>query len=192
MRLGPLDECTGRRALLKAGVGLGIELTLAQVSPAEDNPATIRPREGDLFVRDEDSSASPLTPDDIPLGGPQIMAWPMDPATKTLRSGTRFNRVMLVRLDAAQLTDETRSRAADSVVAYTAICTHSGCEVVDWTSDAQQLVCACHNSRFDPRDGGKVVDGPAPRRLPALPLKIVEGKLVVAKPFTARIGFVQD
>jgi len=78
------------------------------------------------------------------------------------------------------------------VVAYTAICTHSGCEVVDWTSDARQLVCACHNSRFEPRDGGKVVDGPAPRRLPALPLKIVEGKLVVAKPFTARIGFVQD
>jgi len=190
--LGPFDYCAGRRTLLKAGFALGIELTLATASPGQENPATIRPREGDLLVRDEDSNTSPLTPADIPLGGPQLMAWPMDPATKALRSGTRFNRVMLVRLDAALFSEETRSRAAEGVVAYTAICTHSGCEIVDWTSDAQQLVCACHNSRFEPRDGGKVVDGPAPRMLPALPLKIVEGKLVVAKPFTARIGFVQD
>ena len=31
--------------------------------------------------------------------------------------------------------------------------------------------------------------GPAPRTLPALPLKIVDAKLVVAKPFTAPVGF---
>jgi len=42
---------------------------------------------------------------------------------------------------------------------------------------------------FDPKDGARVVDGPAPRGLPALPLKVVEGKLVVAGPFTARVGF---
>ena len=177
---------------MKAGVALGIELTLAPASPGQEKPATIRPKEGDLLVRDEDSNTTPLTPADIPLGGPQLMAWPMDPADKTLRRGTRFNRVMLIRLDAAQFTEETRSRAAEGVLAYTAICTHSGCEVAEWVSEAQQLVCACHNSRFDPLDGGKVVDGPAPRRLPALPLKIVDGKLAVAKPFTARIGFVQD
>ena len=46
------------------------------------------------------------------------------------------------------------------------------------------LECACHFSIFDPKDGGKVVDGPAPRVLPALPLKIVDGHLVVARPFT--------
>jgi hypothetical protein len=37
-----------------------------------------------------------------------------------------------------------------------------------------------------------VVDGPAPRVLPALPLKIVDTKLVVAAPFTARIYFEKD
>jgi len=35
-----------------------------------------------------------------------------------------------------------------------------------------------------------VIDGPAPRALAALPLKVVDGKLVVAKPFTARVGIV--
>jgi Rieske Fe-S protein len=40
-------------------------------------------------------------------------------------------------------------------------------------------------------EGAKVVSGPAPRRLPALPLKIADGQLVVAKPFTGRAGFQQ-
>jgi hypothetical protein len=34
------------------------------------------------------------------------------------------------------------------------------------------------------------MDGPATRSLAALPLKIVEGKLAVAKPFTGRVGIV--
>jgi rieske iron-sulfur protein len=186
--VGRFDDRAGRRALLKVGIGLGIQLSLAP-SSGQENPATLRPKEGDLLVQVDDPKATPLTPTDIPLGGAQTMAWPMDPADKTLRSGTRFNRVMLVRLDQARLSSETKSRAADGVVAYTAICTHSGCEVSDWVPDAQRLVCSCHNSAFDATDGGKVVDGPAPRRLPALPLKLVDGKLVVAKPFTARIGF---
>jgi len=36
-----------------------------------------------------------------------------------------------------------------------------------------------------------IVSGPAPRVLPALPLKIVDGTLVVARPFTSRVGFEQ-
>jgi Rieske Fe-S protein len=45
-----------------------------------------------------------------------------------------------------------------------------------------------HESTFDAKDGGKVVDDSAPRMLSALPLK----KLVVAGPFTARIYFEKD
>ena len=44
-------------------------------------------------------------------------------------------------------------------------------------------------SQFDPRDGAKVVDGPAPRPLPALPITVADGVLVVAQPFTAPITF---
>jgi Rieske Fe-S protein len=35
-----------------------------------------------------------------------------------------------------------------------------------------------------------VIDGPTPRSLAALPLKLADGKLVVAKPFTGRVGIV--
>ena len=48
---------------------------------------------------------------------------------------------------------------------------------------------SCHDSTFDPKDGARVVDGPAPRVLPALPLAIVDNRLIVAAPFTARVGF---
>ena len=37
-------------------------------------------------------------------------------------------------------------------------------------------------------DGAKVIGGPAPRRLAALPLKIVDGQLIVAGVFTGRLG----
>lgn len=175
--------------VLKAGIGLGIQLALAPKAPGQEDPTSIRPKEGDLLVRAGDSSTTALTPDDIPVGGKQTMAWPMDPAGKAVRSGSRLNLLLLLRLDPEKLSPETKSRAADGVVAYTAICTHTGCEVTEWVPDEQILFCPCHSSKFEPKDGARVVDGPAPRNLPALPLKLVEGNLVVAKPFTARVSY---
>lgn len=182
-------EPVGRRAILKAGIGLGIQLSLGQESPGQEEGASQRPKEGDLLVRAGDSTVTPLTPANIPVGGKQTMAWPMDPTDKTVRNGSRLNRVLLLRLDPEKLSPETKSRAADGVVAYTAICTHTGCEVTEWIPEEQLLYCPCHESKFEPKDGAKVVDGPAPRMLPALPLKLAEGKLAVAKPFTAPVAF---
>lgn len=182
-------EPVGRRAILKAGIGLGIQLTLGQDSRGQENAASQRPKEGDVLVKVGDATATPLKPDDIPAGVKQTMAWAMDPADKTVRSGSRLNRVLLLRFDADKLSPETKSRAANGVLAYTAICTHTGCEITEWATDEQVLVCPCHESRFDVKDGGKVVDGPAPRSLPALPLRVVDGTLMVAKPFTTPVGF---
>jgi rieske iron-sulfur protein len=179
----------GRRAVLTGG--LALVFVKGQAGYAQDDPASIRPREGDLLVKVGDAAATPLTPDDVPVGATQTMAWPIDPASHTIRSGSRLNRILLLRLDPDKLSADTRSRAADGVVAYTAICTHTGCEVIDWHADEQLLSCPCHYSKFDPKDGARVVDGPAPRTLPALPLQTVDGKLVVAKPFTTRVGFEQ-
>ena len=169
-----------RRAVLMAAIGL----TLGQTDPASS-----RPKEGDLLIRARDASRMPLTSKDIPLGAAQTMAWAMDPSDRTVRSGSRLNQLLLMRFDAGTLQSETRSRAADGVVAYSAICPHTGCEIEDWLADEQHLSCPCHFSLFDPKDGAKVVDGPAPRTLPALPLKVVDGTLVVSKAFTAVVGF---
>jgi len=171
-----------RREVLKSALVLGLGVR-------QDVQASIRPKEGDLLVKSGDARNTPLTPDDIPRGAKHTLAWAMDPADKTARSGSRLNQVLLVRLDPETLAPETRARAAAGVVAYTAICTHNGCDIDDWLAAEQLLSCSCHSSSFDPRDGARVVDGPAPRVLPALPLKVVNGTLVVAKPFTAPVGY---
>src|SRR5262249_49650137 len=59
-----------------------------------------------------------------------------------------------------------------------------------WVAEQKIFECSCHYSHYDPREGAAVIDGPAPRALAALPLKVADGKLVVAKPFTARVGIV--
>jgi Rieske Fe-S protein len=132
-----------------------------------------------------------LKPEDLKVDAKQTFAWPMDPTTNTVRNGSRLNEVLLLRLDPGGFDTETKERAADGVVAYSAICVHTGCDVTIWDPARQLLQCPCHYSTYDPKQAAKVVNGPAPRRLPALPLKIVEGRLVVAKPFTGRVGFQQ-
>ena len=179
-----------RRGVLKAGIILALRGGLgSRDAAAQDDRASVRPEEGDLLVKFGDASKTPLTPGDISVGAAQTMAWAMEPGSRTVRSGSRLNQILLLRLKPETLAADTRSRAADGVVAYSSICTHTGCDVDSWQTAEQVLSCPCHDSMFDPKDGGRVVDGPAPRVLPALPLTIADGKLVVAKRFTAPIGF---
>ena len=140
---------------------------------------------------DRPATPEPLKPDDLTLGDKPTMAWPMDPQTNTVRNGSRLNKVLLLRLDPEGFDPETKDHAVEGVVAYSAVCTHTGCDVTSWHPDRQLLECPCHYSLYDPKEGAKVVGGPSPRRLPALPLKITDGRLVVAKPFTGRAGFQQ-
>jgi rieske iron-sulfur protein len=178
----------GRRAALE----MGFCLVLApRIALALTDPTHERPREGDVLVAVGATPSEPLKPEDLPFVGKQTFTWPMDPATGTVRDGSRLNKVLLLRLDPEGLDPETKEHAADGVVAYSAICVHTGCDVTEWHPDRQLLECPCHYSTFDPKEGAKVVSGPAPRRLPALPLKIVDGRLVVARPFTGRAGFQQ-
>jgi Rieske Fe-S protein len=178
-----------RRAVLKGGVAWGIGLGFASTfASGQEHPTSARPKVGDLLVRVDDPTLAPLGPQDVVAGAP-IVAWAMDRGEGTVRNGSRLNRVLLVRLDPDRLSPETKGRAAEGVVAYTAICTHTGCEVTDWLAEERVLQCACHASKFDPSDGARVVDGPAPRMLPALPLGVEDGRLVVARPFTSRVGF---
>jgi rieske iron-sulfur protein len=186
-------DCGGRRKLLQVGLAAGVGALLSPhaLAAAQDDSPTARPKPGDLLVKADDPDHRPLRPEDVPLNARQLSAWAMDPETRTVRSGSRFNALILLRLDEAALTATTRARAAGGVLAYTAICTHEGCDVEGWIEERLVLSCACHDSEFDPKDAARVLTGPAPRVLPALPLKIVDGMLVVARPFTSRVGFEQ-
>jgi rieske iron-sulfur protein len=113
-----------------------------------------------------------------------LTRWMRGPVTK---DGSRLNQILLVRLVAEELAQETRARAADGIVAYSAVCMHAGCDI-QWLATVRRLKCPCHESEFDASDGGRVL-GPAPRRLPTLPIKVADGVVNVAGAFSGRVGF---
>jgi Rieske Fe-S protein len=98
---------------------------------------------------------------------------------------------LLLRLDAEGFDPPIKANAA-VVLAYSAICPHTGCDVANWQAAEQILGCPCHLSHYDPKASAKVVRVSAPRRLAALPLSADGGgKLIVTKPLTGPVGVLQ-
>src|SRR5262245_43556701 len=185
-----------RRGVLRAVVSLGVVMSWSRLAArvtvawAQPDPKTARPQPGDRLVRAGEAGTWPaLTPSAVPAGGPPVIAYPMDPATGIVRDGSRLNQVLLVRLESRDLAEETRARAAAGIVGYSAVCTHTGCDVWDWEPRGKAIKCPCHFSVFDVSNAARVLDGPARRRLPALPLKVVDGVIVAAGGFVGRPGF---
>jgi rieske iron-sulfur protein len=179
-----------RRVILQAVFGLGACLSFFELAAAQDSEAKqARPQAGDQFVSLLGEKAGQvITPGDLRLGGPQVLAYPIDPRTKIIRDGSRLNQVLLIRLNLEDLSEATRAHAAEGIVAYSAFCTHRGCPVSVWQEETKNFRCPCHDSEFDPRHEARVVGGPARRRLAALPLKVVDGVLMAAGGFVGRVG----
>lgn len=155
-------------------------------------PERMRPQAGDELVFDEGPlQGEVVRPGLLELNARPISAMARDPATGVVRNGSRLNRVMLTRIEAQRLTPRFQPNAADGIVAYSAVCTHTGCDVFNWDEEQLRMACPCHESQFDIYDGGRVVGGPAPRPLAMLPLEIADDTVRVAGPFRGRLGFQQ-
>jgi Rieske Fe-S protein len=64
--------------------------------------------------------------------------------------------------------------AQDKVLAFSAVCTHQGCQVVP---SGERLSCPCHGSQFD-LHSGEVLSGPAKRPLPRVAARL-QGQQIV-------------
>lgn len=64
-----------------------------------------------------------------------------------------------------------------TVAAFGTVCTHQGCAV---QPDGDRLHCPCHDSVFDAATG-EVLEGPADRPLPAVPVRIEGQQIVVVE-----------
>jgi len=183
------SRCYRRRTI----IGLALAPLLARPArAAEEGEAAKPPAPDDRFVfLTGPKKEQVVRAEDLAVGGPQVQAYPIAP-DGTVRNDSRLNLVILARFDPAALTDETRARAADGVVAYSAICTHQGCPVNMWSKERNAFVCSCHASIFDPRNAAEVIDGPAPRPLAALGLKLKDGVVTVASTFSGRVGVTQN
>lgn len=187
-----------RRTLLLAALATTACLGCAAPARAGEDPpgSDERPQKGDVLVFSEgDSEGKLIKAADLTSGGPPVHAWPQDPKTSVVRNASRLNEILIIRLDPAELDEQTKARAVDGILAYSAICSHAGCPVTAWVKsdvgDKEVLKCMCHNSEYDPRAGAQVVFGPAPRRLAALPLALADGSLSVAGGFIGKVGGAQ-
>lgn len=187
---GPLDHAAlSRRRLLGGALGIGIGLNLNPALAKTDDPRKLPPQtDDDIVFPSWEHEDRAVTLADVPLDGPPLLAYPRDPATGTAREKSRLNQILLVRFDPAQLSEDTRALGVEGVVAYSGVCTHTGCSVTEWSAEARHFLCPCHASEFDPRASATVIGGPAPRPLPMLPLRLANNTLKVAGPFSARVG----
>ena len=183
-----------RRTVLKSVIGAaGLSLALADTATGagkkKNDPRKIRPQEGDELVYPFwENDGRLITLDDIPLGGPPVLAYPRDPRTQVTRDRSRLNQILLLRFAHDELSERSQELAVDGLIAYSGVCTHTGCNISEWSEETQQLLCPCHSSAFDPKDRARISGGPAPKPLPVLPVKLVDGKVLVAGPFTGKVG----
>ena len=178
----------GRRAVLKGGAAL--LLVKGPAFGAQVDATAVRPKEGDFLIKIDAPGAKPLTPDDCRPARRRRMAWAMDPQDRTVRSGSRLNRVLLLRLDPRDAEPgDARARRRRRRRLHRDLHAHR----LRRRRLARRRPACCRVraiSRSSIRETARA-SSTARRRgaLPALPLTIVDGKLVVAQPFTAPVGF---
>ncbi len=184
-RVRPKD--IDRRLVLAGGAAvclvpaIGVSRAFAE---GEDLPA-----KGDhLVAADGDAKSPPLTVDSIKMGGDIVTAIAVT-AAGVAKSDSRFAKLILFKFDPKDIDDASKPMSVDGIMAFSAICTHQGCELNAWDPSTDILRCFCHGSEFKPEKGGQVAHGPAVKQLPMLPLtKGDGGKLMVADGFTAQPG----
>lgn len=181
-----IDERMSRKRLVIAAAGAATTLGAALVVPL----ASLGPKVGNSIVdtpwepgvRLVDDQGNPISVDDIAVGS-FLPAFPEDADKRDLGSSLVVVRILPEELD---LPENRATWAPDGVLAFSRICPHAGCAIslfryplYEPTSPGPALVCPCHYSTFDVRNGGKRIFGPAGRSLPQLPLSL-DGRWLVS------------
>ncbi|SEP44878.1 Rieske [2Fe-2S] domain-containing protein [Methylobacterium sp. ap11] len=173
----------------RRSVVMGAVACCATGGAAFAGPEDTLPQKGDrLVLADGAKAGQAVTLDGLPVGGELVEAVAVDPQGGR-REGSRFSKIILVRVAPDQVAEDQRAHAVEGVVALSGVCTHQGCTISGWNHETKRLSCFCHHSEFLPAEGGRVAKGPARKRLPVLPLARGEGgALIVAGGFTAKPG----
>jgi ubiquinol-cytochrome c reductase iron-sulfur subunit len=136
-------------------------------------------------VRLVNEQGEPVFSDDIPVDG-VITVWPegdaQAPDSPTLLIRTRADQEM-------QPLPGREDWTPENLVAYSKLCTHTGCPVGLYQAEEGLLLCPCHQSTFDVLAGATPIFGPAARPLPQLPLAVDEnGSIIATGDFSDPVG----
>ena len=177
-RLAAACQLCRRQAMLGAALALTPLLNIPARADDQPDETTMRPQIGDHFVFLEWAQEGPTRPSR--RFGARRPASAGLPGRSERRSCATARRSISCSWCASATTALMSRRAqlsADGVVAYSAICTHQACPVIQWSTEKKAMVCSCHGSTYDPKNSAKVIFGPAPLPLAGLPLKSDNGLL---------------
>ncbi len=159
--------------LLAAGLGIfGIVAMfplLRSLGPAPTNLLEETDwRKGTRLV---DINGRPVHRDQMQPGG-ILTVYPF--GLQSTDNGQAIDQTVLIRVQTTNLVTMPgrETWGPEGYVAYSKMCTHLGCPVGLYEQELELLVCPCHQSMFNVRDGAVPQFGPAPRPLPQLPLYI--------------------
>jgi ubiquinol-cytochrome c reductase iron-sulfur subunit len=152
-------------------------------------------RKGMVLV---DSSARPVRRETLVVGG-IMTVYPLnqlriqDGQVIFTDSGLATDQTVLIRVSDQPLDPPTmpgrENWTPDGYVAYSKVCTHLGCPVGLYEQELELLVCPCHQSMFNVRDGAVPQFGPAPRPLPQMHLGYNDqGYLIAKAPYDQPVG----
>ncbi|MEM7210915.1 MAG: Rieske (2Fe-2S) protein [Pseudomonadota bacterium] len=172
-----------------AAIGAFAGLTASEADaskPPEKMP--VQPGDRIQFIKGP-NKGSFLQPDMLVEGEKPIEAFPFDPAADVLRRKYRLNRLLVLKLNPGEMNADTKARSLDGLLVFSALCTHRACTIKSWMPEERNLRCHCHLSRFAALEEGRVLDGPAKRQLPMVPIALdEEGFVVATATFTSRPG----
>jgi ubiquinol-cytochrome c reductase iron-sulfur subunit len=189
------DGVTRRRLLGAAGAAAGVGIGAAALAPL----ASLGPAVGDRLgaspwkdgVRLVEENGMPVKATDLEVGS-FLTAFAKDADKEQLATSLA---VVRVRPEELELPEDRADWAPEGILAFSKICTHAQCAISLFRyplfaerSPGPALVCPCHYSTFNVLDGGERIFGPAVRALPQLPLRIEDGFLVAAGPFSGAVG----
>jgi ubiquinol-cytochrome c reductase iron-sulfur subunit len=142
-----------------------------------------------------DSNGRTVTKDTLVVGGIMTVypksQWVGGQGGYVTDDGQAIDQTVLIRVqDTDLVTQKGRETWAPAgYVAYSKLCTHLGCPVGLYEQELELLVCPCHQSMFNVRNGAVPQFGPAPRPLPQLPLMFNnDGDLVAQASYDQAVG----
>jgi ubiquinol-cytochrome c reductase iron-sulfur subunit len=140
-----------------------------------------------------DGTQAPLKPEDIPIGG-LVNVVPESLEQTEAEEGTLNERgkvaLMIIRMRPDQIiAQQGTGWDIDGILCFSKVCTHVGCPLGLYEQQTHHMLCPCHQSTFDLADAGRVIFGPAARRLPQLAITTnADGWIVAQGDFKEPIG----
>ena len=188
-----------RRDVLKTGCTLVGVTALGTVSGSlsafaaggrgtQPQPPGAPERHDELVYVDGPKKGQDVMVADIAADAPPITVQAKDPASGKIRESEKAMVLVYRTSTPDKIAADIKGDTFEGIVAYSALCTHQGCQVSDWDATAKQLICPCHKAAFDPFQGGTNTGGEKTRDLPQIPVKGEEGKLIVSDAIMSWIG----